>query len=270
MKSLVARGVCLAGCLLIAGAAPAKDRGADGTFEKRVSSHFVLFQDVDIDRASGFRGSRRFENQVLETLESAYDELDEALGLRPPRRLEVRIWDPGIFDSEFGGLFRFSAAGFYSGVIHVRGDIELRAGLIRTLYHELVHAAWDAEAPSLQLPGWLSEGVAEWFEARAVGKRRLSAGEAGAMKHLGSQGLLYSLWDLEAPSFSHLEPQSARIAYLESYAFVEFLARSHGDASLRRLCRTLVRKRNLDRAFTLTFRADLDELAGRFAAEYGS
>ncbi len=270
MKSLAACVLGLACSLLVAEAATAKNRGADGKFEKRTSSHFVLYQDVDIDRTSGFRGSRRFENQVLETLEDAYDQLDDLLGLRPPRRLEVRIWDPGIFDQEFAGLFRFSAAGFYSGTIHIRGDTELRASLVRTLHHELVHAAWDAEAPSLLLPGWLNEGVAEWFEARAVGKRRLSPGEAGAMAQLGSRGQLYSLWDLSDPSFSHLGPQSARIAYLQSYAFIDFLARRHGDDSLRRLCKTLVRKRKIDRAFTLTFRADLDELAGRFASEYGS
>ena len=40
--------------------AVAFERGADGEFEKRTSSHFVLLQDVDIDETSGLRGSRRF------------------------------------------------------------------------------------------------------------------------------------------------------------------------------------------------------------------
>ena len=34
--------------------ATARNRGADGKFEKRVSSHFALYQDVAIDRTSGF------------------------------------------------------------------------------------------------------------------------------------------------------------------------------------------------------------------------
>ena len=39
-----------AGCLLgLANLAGAANRGADGEFEERRSSHFVLFQDVDID-----------------------------------------------------------------------------------------------------------------------------------------------------------------------------------------------------------------------------
>jgi hypothetical protein len=270
MRSRAASVVWLACCLGFAAVASAKDRGADGDFEKRVSSHFVLYQDVDIDRTSGFRGSRRFENQVLDSLESAYDALDKTLGLRPSRRIEVRIWDSGIFDQHFAGLFRFSAAGFYSGTIHIRGDIELRSSLIRTLHHELVHAAWDVEAPSLVLPAWLNEGLAEWFEARAVGKRRLAPGEAQAMAQLASQGQLGSLWNRNSVSFAHLEPEAARSAYLQSYAFLDFLARRHGDDTLRRLNKTLLRKRKIDRAFDLTFGASLDELVARFAAEYGS
>lgn len=270
MRSFAACVLGLACSVFVAEAATAKDRGADGKFEKRVSSHFFLYQDVDIDRTSGFRGSRRFENKVLETLESAYDSLDDLLGLRPSRRIEVRIWDPDIFDREFASLFRFSAVGFYSGKIHVRGDTELRAPLVRTLHHELVHAAWDAEAPSFLLPAWLNEGVAQWFGARGVGQRRLSPGEAGAVARLGGQGLLISMLDASASSFSHLEPELARIAYLRSYAFIDFLARRHGDDSLRRLCKTLVRKRNIDRAFSVTFGTDLDGLARRFVSEYGS
>lgn len=270
MRSLAACLVGLVVLLLVAEPVLAKNRGADGNFEKRVSSHFVLFQDVDIDRTSGFYGSRRFENEVLETLESAYDALDDLLGLRPPRRIEVRIWDPAIFDQEFAGLFRFSAAGFYSGTIHIRGDAELKPALVRTLHHELVHAAWDGEAPSLVLPAWLNEGLAEWFEARATGKRRLSPGEAGAMARLAERGLVGSLWASGATSFARMDPEVAQLAYLQAYAFFDFLARRHGEASLRRFSKSLVRKRNLERAFSVTFGTDFDVLTERFASDYGS
>jgi protein SCO1/2 len=157
----------VAACLL---AGEAQARGADGKFEKRTSSHFVLFQDVAIDESSGLRGSRRFEQLVLAELESAYDRLHALLGLEPPRPIEVVIYDPAIFDRQFAGLFRFSAAGFYAGVIRVRGDTVLGVPLSRVLHHELVHAALDAAMPSTALPAWLNEGLAEWFEARASGK----------------------------------------------------------------------------------------------------
>ncbi len=262
-----AGGVALL-CLAFASPAAAKDRGADGTFEKRVSSHFVLYQDVDIDRSSGFRGSRRFENQVLKTLESAYDRLDQQLSLRPARRIDVVIYDAGIFDHHFGGMFRFQAAGFYSGTIHVRGDVRVDAALTRTLHHELVHAAFDATAPSLVLPAWLNEGVAEWFEARAVGKRQLSAGEFRVLAQVARSDQLFTLEQLSYSSFGHLEGRAAQLAYLQSYAFIDFLTREHGERSLRRLCQTLLRKRNLARAFEITYRRDVEDLEARFASQY--
>ena len=255
--------------LLVAAPLGAKNRGADGKFEKRESSHFVLYQDVDIDRASGFNGSRRFENRILGALEKAYDELDDLLGLRPERRIQVTIYDPGIFDARFAGQFRFAAAGFYNGTIYIRGDTQVRAPLIRTLYHELVHAAFEAEAPTLLLPAWLNEGIAEWFEARAIGKRRLSPQENAALESVAANGQLFTLWQLSVPTFGRFGPQSARLAYLQSYAFIEHLSRRYGDASLRRLCSTLLRKGNLYRAIELTYRLDLDQLEQRFASEYG-
>jgi len=56
----------------VLGSAGAADRGADGRYDERRSSHFVLLQDVDIDRRSGWRGSRRFEIEVLDVLEAAF------------------------------------------------------------------------------------------------------------------------------------------------------------------------------------------------------
>ena len=127
-------GLAACALTLCAGVAAARDRGADGQFSKRSSSHFVLFQDVDIDRASGWRGSDRFERDVLAVLESAYDQLDSALGLRPPRAIRVLVYDPSIFDAQFAGLFRFAAAGFYGGDIRIRGDTRVTVQLARVLY----------------------------------------------------------------------------------------------------------------------------------------
>ena len=160
--------------MLLALPVVAADSGADGNFEKRTSSHFVLYQDVDIDRTSGFRGSRRFEQQALAALEQAYDQLDLLVGLRPERPITVVIYDPAIFDARFAGLFRFPAAGFYGDAIHIRGDTVVSDRLVSVLHHELVHAALGESAPSHAVPAWFNEGLSEWFEARALGKRGLN------------------------------------------------------------------------------------------------
>ncbi len=245
----------------------ARDRGADGKFEKRESSHFVLYQDVDIDESGGLRGSRRFEQQVLNELERAYALLDKMLGLRPRSRIEVIVYDRTVFDRQFAGRFRFTAAGFYNGVVAIRGDTVVTSQLARVLHHELVHAAFDAAAPSLILPAWMNEGVAEWFEARSMSKRYLSPGELGYLQRAGSSGNLLPIGMLSAPSFAGFGPEAASLAYLQSYAMIEFLSRSFGEKALARFIDAVIRSRSIDRAMSRTFRMSVSDLEGRFMAE---
>jgi hypothetical protein len=249
--------------------ANAIDRGADGEFDHRSSAHFELYQDVDIDRSSGFHGSRRFEQQVLAELERAYDDLDGYLGLRPPRRIEVVIYDAAVFDQQFAGAFRFAAAGFYHGVIRIRGVTQLDVPLARVLHHELVHAALDAAAPSYRPPAWLNEGLAEWFEARAQGSRTLSGAERGALIEARRLGVLFPLGALSTPALGHLDPDAARLAYLQSFGMVDFLVRQKGERSLRELCDGLMRTLDLDRTLRRVYRANLNELEARFLDELG-
>jgi hypothetical protein len=254
---------CLAICLL-APAAAARDRGADGEFEKRTSSHFVLLQDVDIDESSGLRGSRRFEQQVLETLEKAYDRLGESLGLRPPRPITVMVYDPGLFDAQFAPLFRFNVAGFYRGTVHVRGGTRMSDRLVRVLHHELVHAAFDAAAPSLVLPAWFNEGVSEWFEARSVGQHGLRPREHQMLANAANSGRLFSLGQLSRPNLGGFDSNAAHLAYVQSFAFIDFLSVRQGDRALRDLCREVVRTQNLERAVQKTQRQSLPRLEQQF------
>ena len=244
-------------------------RGADGEFEQRRSSHFVLHQDVAIDDRGGLRGSRRFEQQVLDELERAYDALGEWFALRPPRRIDVVVYDPARFDATFAGQFRFAAAGFYHGVIRVRGDTQLTVALSRVLHHELVHAALDAAAPTLWLPGWVNEGAAEWFEARTSGQRGLGARERAVLAGLAREGRLAPLSALAAPSFAGLDRGAAQVAYLQSYALIDYLARLEGERSLGDFIAELIQSRSLDRALHRVYRLDAATLETRFVRELG-
>jgi hypothetical protein len=261
----------VAALLLVALAATpgSADRGADGRFEVRRSSHFVLRQDVDIDHRTGRYGSRQFERDVLAVLEGAFERLEDDLGLRPRRSMDVLVYDAAAFDRAFGGLFGFRAAGFYSGVIRVRGDVSVSWALASTLRHELVHAALDAAAPSLVLPAWLNEGLAEWFEARAGGRRGLGPGEAAALRSAAARGALPSLADLSAPSFAGLSPDAAGLAYLTSYALVDHLARLRGEDAVRELVEGLVRSRDLERSLQRAARTSSFGLEASLRAELG-
>ena len=243
--------------LFLVASAYAEGRGADGQFERRSSSHFDLFQDVDIDRTGGFHGSRRFEQEVLDELEGAYDKLDKLLSLRPERRISVIVYDPERFDAEFRGLFRFQAAGFYHGVIRIRGGTTLTPRLSRVLHHELMHAALDAEAPNLILPGWVNEGGAEWFEARASGKRGLSGWERQVLAGAAASGGLYPISRLAVPAFGGLDSEAASLAYLQSYAYIDLLARRYGERKLASFYADLLRTKQLDRALSRIYRLDV-------------
>ena len=240
------------------------DRGADGEFARRDSFHFTLIQDVDIDESAGLYGSRKFEQDLLRELEAAFDRLDQILDLRPEGKLVVYVWDPALFDAEYRHLFRFPAAGFYGGAIHIRGDTRITPGLVRVLHHELVHAAFDAEAPRVALPAWMNEGFAEWFEARALGQRELGGRGRAVLGQLARAGQLYRLADLSTPSLGHFGPDAAAVAYLQSYAFVDYLVATRGERDLVRFWKGVVRSRSLDRGARRAYRADLAELEAEF------
>lgn len=254
--------------VLAAGGVSALDQGADGKFSKRDSSHFVLFQDVDIDQTAGLRGSRRFEQDVLEALEAAYRRADRLLGLRPERPITVVVYDPEIFEAQFAGRLKYPVAGFYGGRIHVRGADVVSNSLVRVLNHEHIHAAFDAEASGQALPAWFNEGVAEWFEAGATGRGGLSSGAARTLGAAAAQGRLFTLAELSSPSFGGMGLEGARVAYAQSHAFIDYLVGAHGERRLREWVTAVMRSRDLDRAARRAFRADLATLEARFLARF--
>lgn len=246
--------------VLLAPTAAQPSGGADGRFEQRRSTHFLLRQDVAIDRRTGPQGAKRFEHEVLEVLEAGYDLLDQTLGLRPRRRIEVEIYDPAIFDERFAGLFPFPAAGFYGGVIRIRGDVQVTARLANTLNHELVHAALDMAAPSLALPIWLNEGLAEWFAARAAGRPALDERRAAVLAEAARRGMLLPIAAISAPTLLHLAAEDAPFAYLQATALVDQVTRRGGERALRVLLAQLFRTGDLDRSLLRAIGLDANEL----------
>jgi len=239
-------------------------RGADGEYEERSSSHFILYQDVDIDRTSGFDGTIRFERQVLEVLENAFRSLEGTIGLRPRNKITVTVHDPAIFVERFRGIFRFPAAGFYGRTIHVRGEPAVSDALVRVLHHELVHAAFDQALPNTVLPAWFNEGVAEWFEARAMGQHKLAAWQVRALSGAARNGELFSLGELSTAALGHLGPTAAQLAYLQSYAFIDYLVRERGAKRLRDLCRRVSRTGDLSDSLRRIYRGELPRLEADF------
>ena len=243
-----------------AGRSGARERGGDGRFDQRRSSHFILQQDVAIDRRSGGNGARAFERDVLDVLENAYGRISDQLGLRPPSDVLVRIYDARNFDAQFASLFGFRAAGFFNGTIHVRGNPGVDAGLVRTLHHEYVHSVIHSAGGAGLYPAWLNEGLAEYMEATALGKRYLTPGEHAALVNAAFRSGWVPIAQLSGPSLAHFDQQSAGIAYLESYALVDHLARREGMDQLRRFNERLLKTRNLETSLRRIYRLSSSDL----------
>lgn len=244
----------------------ARGAGPDGKFDERGSSHFRLLQDVGFERYSGPRGARAFERAVLEALEAAYRQVGDAIAVRPRARVAVVIYDSAAFDERFGGIFGFRAAGFFDGSIHVRGAPRIDERLLRTLHHEYTHAALHSVSVDA-FPAWLNEGLAEYFEALATGKRHLTLREHAYLSGAVAQGGWIPLQALGTRSFAHLGGDSASLAYLQSYATVEHLVRRHGMRKLRDLCKRVARSRNVSAALDRTYRMELSDLEAALLAE---
>ena len=252
--------------LLFCITAHAGDRGADGKFDERGSSNFKLLQDVDIDQYSGSRGSRQFEISVLEVLEDAYRRVGNDLKLRPRSETVVVIYDPELFDREFSQAFGFRVAGFFNGRIYVRGSNQLDSRLVDTLYHEYVHAALASRSRDA-FPAWLNEGLAEYFGAISRGKKYLSRGEFNALARASRNGSWIPMRELSTPSLGHMRGDSVGLAYLQSYAMVEFLVREYDMRKVRDLVENMARYRNPKRALDRTMRVSLEELEAELIRE---
>ena len=259
--------MCLAGALAWpAGPAGASDPGSGDPPGSRRSGHFALLREVEPGRSAAAGDTSRFERRVLSVLENARSQVAAALGLAPAGRIHVIVYDPALYESRFGRLSGFRSAGFFDSAIHVRGDGELDTALARSLRHEYVHAALASVAPSDGLPGWLGEGLAEYFE-RPFDQRRLTRGERAWLGRAASSGGWLPLSRLSAPDFARFDPPTAALAYLEAFALIEFLARTRGEASLERLCGAIARGDRPERALRDVFGADLERLESELLGE---
>ena len=259
-------GVALCVTALLQLLAPPRVSSAADRFEQGRSSHFMLYQVADTAHRTGPSGSKSFERELLQSLESARELLAKLLDLVPRRSITVVIYDPQVFDRDFGAVLPFPAAGFYQGVIRVRGFARVTPDLERVLHHEYVHAAFDAAAPSLVLPALLNEGLAEWFARATTGAAGLAPNEARWLLDAAAGGGLPPLSTLLDPSFGGLGADEAAGAYITSTAIVGFLVRQAGDRGLRELCRTLLRTGSLDRAFERVYGGSLAEIDEEFRA----
>ena len=197
--------------------------------------------------------------RAANVLSAAFWRIGKALGAYPSAPINVILYSERQFH-DITGAPEWSAGGFDGQIrLPVRGASQNLAEFDRVLTHELTHAMLKSMA-SRNLPAWLNEGLAMYFEGRdtAMSERRLAAAK-----------LFVPLAVLQT-SFARLNTAQAVVAYEESAFATRALVDRIGPAGVGQLLQDLGAGQTVDQAierFGITFAAFESDLERRVGAK---
>jgi tetratricopeptide (TPR) repeat protein len=197
--------------------------------------------------------------RATSVLSAAFWRIGKALGAYPSAPINVILYSERQFH-DITGAPEWSAGGFDGQIrLPVRGATQNLAEFDRVLTHELTHAMLKNIA-SRNLPAWLNEGLAMYFEGRdtAISERRLAAAR-----------LFVPLAVLQT-SFARLNAAQAVIAYEESAFATRALLDRIGPAGVGQLLQDLGAGQTMDQAierFGVTFAEFESDLERRVGAK---
>jgi tetratricopeptide (TPR) repeat protein len=197
--------------------------------------------------------------RATSVLSAAFWRIGKALGAYPSAPINVILYSERQFH-DITGAPEWSAGGFDGQIrVPVRGATQNLGEFDRVLTHELTHAMLKSIA-SRNLPAWLNEGLAMYFEGRdtAMSERRLAAAR-----------LFVPLAVLQT-SFARLNSAQAVIAYEESAFATRALVDRIGPAGVGQLLQDLGTGQTMDQAierFGITFAAFESDLERRVGAK---
>lgn len=147
------------------------------------------------------------------------------------------VLENGLTDSHISGFFQSSGESNYIAFsISGNADGEDSSG---TIFHEYVHFLVKKYFQTSDLPVWLSEGLAEYFQNfRIKNERRAIFGEdrKNHLRLLRQYKIfpLKTLSDIDYAALSKTEIETKRLFYAQSWAVVYYLMRkSDGDLMTR-------------------------------------
>ena len=229
-------------------------------FWEESSLYFDLAYDGSRD------GILRDSYRVLNHLDQIYAKLRELFGADPVREGRPRIPVVLYAPEEFGAVTGLGdwAGGAFDGTVRVpvRDDVSLDDPRLQAvLAHEVAHAFVHATGGK-NVPGWLNEGLAQWFEPQA------QYSVASARQRLAGLELheLFTLATLEGSLATWSDPERISLAYAQSLAFCDFLARQYGERVLYRMV-LAAPDSDPSESFRAAVGVELETAFGDFAAE---
>jgi hypothetical protein len=172
---------------------------------------FEVHYDPDLGRASS-----DYAQRVMRYLRAARKVVGERLGAVPAQAMGVVFYGKATYLEAHAHRFSFQTVGFFDGRIHVVSAGHPAGELRALLFHEYAHAVYREQTGG-DRPYWLNEGLAELSELASKNRRGLTRSERQALRRRIDAGDWIPLRRI-APSFSGLDDEDARAAYLQSLA----------------------------------------------------
>lgn len=222
--------------------------------------HFEVQVDARLGEVSGDYATR-----VLGYLREARADVSSSIGVEPLEPLGVVLYGRAAYVRAHAHRFSFKTIGFFDGRIHVASPAHPAESLRGVLFHEYTHAVFR-EVTGGDRPYWLNEGFAEQIERKS---RRLSVSTRSERAALRAN-IELDAWiplDTIAQSFSGLDDEEARIAYLQSVVTVGFIHSKTTVAERRRLLERIGAGFSVDQALHEVMGVDTAGLDAAVRAE---
>lgn len=222
-----------------------REQNVESEFSQGESSHFVLHYE-------GRQTSEAFRAQIVQALESDYDDLSRDLGNPPRDSILVTLYTEQAF-------FDVTHAPSWSGAINdgklripVNGLNSVTPELARVLKHELAHSFIN-QLSAGRCPTWLHEGIAQMLEPKTLG------GDGHQLALLFKAQQQIPLNALEA-SFMNFSGVQAYVAYAESLAAVSYINETYGIGDIQRILQRLSEGNSTEAALRATIHSDYGQL----------
>ena len=235
-----------------------REQTVESDFASGESTHFTLHYE-------GKQTSEALRGQILQALESDYDDLVRDLGNPPRDNILVTLYTEQAF-------FDVTHAPTWSGAINdgklripVSGLSSMTSELAHVLKHELAHS-FITQLSGGRCPPWLHEGIAQFLEPKSLG----GDGHQLSLLYKAQQNI--PLNALEG-SFQNFSGAQAYVAYAESLAAVSYINDSYGMSDIQRILERLSQGNSTEAALRATIHSDYGQLetdlARYLADKYG-
>ncbi|HEX9304250.1 MAG TPA: hypothetical protein VGA31_07350 [Thermoanaerobaculia bacterium] len=198
------------------------------------SEHFALYTDAVISPNVAARAEEHLEQEYRrQSTFFATELIDRQTVILYGGRayfslVSVPTWVSGIFDGK------------------IRISLEPEQGwtsqLAAVLSHELAHA-FVRYASADRAPGWLHEGLAQWWEGKRITRGEIHDLFRGRSPH--------SLAEMEGNLALPGDRAAPRTNYMQTLAVIEYLMETHGTGSVACIVRDLGAGRSLPEALRL-------------------